>query len=456
MIKRFLAISIMVLVMAFVVSCAQDAPAPAADAPAAPAPAAPAPQAAEAPVAEAADEITELVFWHIQTHELRAPILQDAVDRFMASNPNYNVNVVTIMNDVYKQQLIIAMAANELPDIFMSWTGGPMIEYINAGHLFDMTDLVNATDIPDRLLEAGLAQGTHNDRIYGLPAEGVAIAVVFYNRTMFADLGIEVPTTIAELEQVAETLIANGIIPFALANHNRWTGSMYYMNLATRIGGLEPFKGAVSGEGSFHHDSFVLAGNTIQDWVNRGFFAPGFNGLDEDIGQSRQLMYAGLAGMHVIGNWFVSQVLSENPDFYEHVGVFQFPAWENSPANQNIVIGTVGDNFYHIASTSASPEGAFRLLTYVVDDVAMMQRLAAGAIPPIVGVADLLEDPLLQEIMRIVQNAPAVQLWYDQYLPPFVGQAHLNSLQEVFGLTMTPEEANAAKQEAVEAYRAGN
>ena len=231
---------------------------------------------------------------------------------------------------------------------------------------------------------------------------------------------------------------------------------MYYMNLATRFGGLVPFQGAVSGAGSFHDESFTFAANTIQDWVNRGFFAAGVNGLDEDLGESRQLMYAGAAGMHVMGNWFVSQVLGENPDFFDNLGVIRFPAWTNSPADQNIVIGTVGDNFYHIAATSVSPEGAFRLITYMVDDTAMNARLNAGAIPPIIGVADMLENPLLQEIMRIVQAAPAVQLWYDQYLPSAVAEAHLSSLQQVFGLTITADDMNTAKQTAIEAYRAGN
>ena len=47
-----------------------------------------------------------------------------------------------------------------------------------------------------------------------------------------------------------------------------------------------------------------------------------------------------------------------------------------------------------------------------------------------------------------------MQLFYDQYLPPAVAQVHLDTLQEVFGLTMEPEEAARRMQEANEEYLA--
>ena len=56
--------------------------------------------------------------------------------------------------------------------------------------------------------------------------------------------------------------------------------------------------------------------------------------------------------------------------------------------------------------------------------------------------------------MEAVSNASSIQLWYDQYLPPAVANAHLDGLQEVFGLTKTPAEAQAMMQEAMEAYNA--
>jgi len=397
-------------------------------------------------------EDVNLEFWHIQTMSPRVDIIAASVDRFIEANPQYSVEIVPIMNDVYKDRILIAMGAGEVPDIFMSWSGGPMIEYVNAGHIYDITDMFNASGLLGRYLEGGIAQATYNDRIWGVPTENVAVAAVWYNREIFENLGLSVPNTITELEQVAEILVENDIIPFALANGPRWTGSMYFMYLATRHGGLDPLINAVTGEGSFEHPSFVFAGERLQDWVTRGFFAPGFNGNDEDAGDSRQLLYAEVAAMHIMGAWFVSQVDSENADFLDKLGVFPFPAYENSTADQNIAIGTAGDNFYHVGTTSPSHQGAFDLIMQLLDEQAVVERIESGAVPPLHGIEP--EVPLARDAVAIMQRAPAVQLWYDQFLPPEVGQAHLDTLQAIFGLTMTPEEANSAVQATLDAHLA--
>ena len=62
------------------------------------------------------------------------------------------------------------------------------------------------------------------------------------------------------------------------------------------------------------------------------------------------------------------------------------------------------------------------------------------------------KDPLTKEIVEAANNAPEIQLWYDQYLAPSVATAHLDGLQEVFGLTKTPEEAQQEMQDAMDEY----
>lgn len=81
--------------------------------------------------------------------------------------------------------------------------------------------------------------------------------------------------------------------------------------------------------------------------------------------------------------------------------------------------------------------------------------VAAGQIPPIVGVDDMITDPVSKSIIDAANKASAVQLWYDQYLNPTVANAHLDGNQEVFGLTMTPEEANQKMQAAQAEYLSG-
>lgn len=397
-------------------------------------------------------EKINLNLWHIQTTDPMPGIIQGSIDRFMADNPNYNVKVDVVLNDAYKQKLTVAMSSGSTPDIYIHWSGGPMIEYINSGHCADITEHMNKDGYKDRFLEAGIAQATYNDRIYAVPVENVAVAGIFYNKEIFEEYNLSEPETMADLEKICDTLKANGIIPFSLANKTQWTGSMYYMYFATRHGGIEPFNDTVSGEGSFENDTFVYAGNQVQKWVDAGYFNEGFNGADEDTGQSRELLYSNQAAMTVMGSWFTATVQGENPDFFKKVGFFTFPKVEGSSADPNIVVGTVGDNFYSVSGSCKDVEGAFKAITYLLDETAVEERKEANKIVPFKDFQS--NDPILQNLIEIVKKAPAVQLWYDQYLPPEVADLHKSTSQAIFGKTMTPEQANARMQEAMQAYLA--
>ena len=67
-------------------------------------------------------------------------------------------------------------------------------------------------------------------------------------------------------------------------------------------------------------------------------------------------------------------------------------------------------------------------------------------IVPVKDAGDHIKDPVVKEIFDAAQEASSIQLWYDQYLPTSVASAHLDGLQEVFGLTKTPQEAQEEMQ----------
>ena len=391
-----------------------------------------------------------LEIWSIQIDGNGPDIFRRAIDRFNADNPDIKVNLTLVANDSYKQRLAVAMAAGKTPDLFLSWSGGPMYEYANNNQIIDLSPYMDADNYKDKFLDAAVVQATYQGKIWGFPLTNVAVCTVFYNKEIFSRLGIQTPTTIQELETACDTLKTNGITPFSLANKTQWTGSMYFMFLATRRGGTQPFIDAVDGSGTFLDPAFIYAGEKIQEWVNKGYFLSGFNGLDWDSGQARAPFYQGQTAMLIMGSWFVSQAQSESPEFFSNMGVFNFPRDEGGTGNPGTVIGTVGDNFYHISATSKNPDKAFALLTYLIDDEGVQDTINDGRIPPVKNAT--LSDPLLTELFAQVQAAPDMQLWYDQSLSAEVADVHKITSQEIFGGTMTPEEAARQLQAAQEAY----
>ena len=220
-----------------------------------------------------------------------------------------------------------------------------MYEYIDSGFAQPIDDLLNQSDIKDKLLDAAVEQGSYNGHVYAIPYLNVSLAGIFYNKDMFKQYGLEEPKTLADLENICATLKENGITPFALANGSKWTGSMYFMSLAARYGGLEPFQNAVAGTGKFTDDCFIKAGEKIQEWVKNGYFPDGVNSLSEDDGQAKQLMYQETAGMLLCGSWYTGTFQTDSEEFYQKIGWFPFPAIDDSDADPTIQIGTVGDQF---------------------------------------------------------------------------------------------------------------
>ncbi len=443
-ISKALAAGIAIAMSLSIAACGSSTPAATSTSTAAASSAAPSSTAAES--SAPAGEPVKLTLWHIQTTEPMPTIIKDSMDRFSKDNTNYTVEISAMQNDAFKTKIAVAMGSDQMPDIFPHWSGGPMNTYVDSKKIADLTAYMDKDGYKDRFMPAAINQATYQNKIWAIPVENTAVAMFFYNKDLFAKFNLQVPKTITELEKVADTLKKNGIIPFSLANKTQWTGSMYYMYLADRYGGADAFNAAAQRTGSFENEAFTKAGNKIQEWVKKEYFNKGFNGLDEDSGQSRTLLYSDKAAMTLMGSWFLSTAAGENKDFMTKVGSFPFPAAEDGKGDPNSVVGTVGDNFYSVAANCKDVEGAFKAVTYLIDDTAVAKRIEAGRVPPVKGVK--VTDPLLQDVLTAVEKAPSVQLWYDQYLPADVAQVHKDTSQAIFGLAKTPDQVNKEMEAA--------
>lgn len=436
-------------------------PEPVKDTPVAPAKDDPAPAPEETVVDDGTLKVTDkdmtITLWDIATDEPANIIQPAAVERFMAAYPNIKVDNTHIQNDTYKEKLVIAMSSGQCPNMYIHWGGGPMNEYIDSGFGVPVTDLMNNyCDV--KFLDAAIAQSTYNGEIYAVPYGGLSGSGIYYNKKIFEKLGLSIPKTVAELEAACETLKANKYIPFSLANQSKWTGSMYFMYLASRFGGVEEFNKAVAGTGSFESDAFQYAAETIQKWIKAGYFPDGVNSLSPDDGQDRQLMYTEEAAMMLHGTWQSGNMKGDAPEWYaESIGYFAFPKLETSSADQSIVVGTsIGNAFsFNTGDDKDLLNACFVLATqFYNDDTYNKAQIEAGGLPSIEGMGDTLTDPCMQQVWKDFSSASNVQLWYDQYLPPEVSEVHKSTSQELFGLTKTPAEANKELQDAMQKYLA--
>jgi len=392
----------------------------------------------------------QLTLYSIQGDSAVNEVIADSVNRFEKSNSGFEVVHELIPNDLYKNRLSVCVATNQMPDVFPTWSGSILKEYVSIGGVVNLSSYMKE-DYSSRFNKKALDMVTFDNGIWGVPVENMCIAMIFYNKNIYKILNLSEPKTFGQLKKNIEVLKEHGYTPFALANRTAWTGSMFYMYFVDRLGGPSVFDNAANrkNNGSFDNEVFVKAGEMVQQLVDMGAFPQGFNWKNEDSGDARNLLYNESAAMILTGSWFMSNVMFEFPEFYDNVGVFPFPAIEGGKGDPNNTIGTMGDNFYSVASSCGYIDQAFELVQYLIDDTAVQKRINAGKIPPVNDV--VIKDPLTNEILDAIKKTPNVQFWYDQYLPPKLSEAHLTVTRQIFG-GEDPERAARTMEEITRQY----
>lgn len=394
----------------------------------------------------------KIVLWDVQTAGGLPAIIDAAAQDYNAENPDVPLEVVHILNDPYKTKLKVAMGAPEAPDLFHNWGGGPLKEYIDAGLVATIDEVKE--DLLKTYIPAAFDPVTFDGETYGVPYSSLTGVYFWYRKDIFAQYKVTPPKTWTEFLQVCETLKKAGIAPIALANKNKWPGSFYYMYLADRVGGADMFTNALYRKNNvtFEDPGYVKAGELLQELVNKGYFAEGFNGMDEDLQTADALIANGKAGMFLMGSWYLGRVRTNTPDIAEQIDLFPFPAFEGGKGDPTNLIGSPGQDYLSITANTKNKAAALKYLTeYQMNEKWIKSAVEGGYIPPVKGVSELMDDPLLKKIAESFEKAGRVQVYYDQFLSPAMGEKHKDLVQALFGLEMTPQEVAKAHEEALQA-----
>lgn len=389
------------------------------------------------PAQAAGGEKKKLSFWYIETGK-RKELIEAAVQKFMKDHPEADVEVVQIPNDPYKTKLSVAMGGGNPPDVFHSWGGGWLKQFVSANQVLDLTGKINA----DTYVPAALGAATFNNKVYGAPL-AMSVVPFFYNKEIFAKYNLQPPKTYDDLLKIIDTLKKENIIPIAMANKTKWPSAFYLMYFAEKLAGAQIFNEAFERTGrTFDDEAYVKAGEMIQDLVKRGAFNPGFNGLQYDTGQSRQLLYTGKAAMELQTASYVNNVTNESPDFAKKLGMFPFPEVTGGKGNITNVVGGVSP-VLSVSAKTKYPELAIELVkALTTQELAQQMADQTSALSAVKGVK--YNDPFAQQLNEMLSKAGNLQTFYDQTLPPELAELHKDTTQALFGQSMTPVEA--AKQ----------
>ncbi len=375
-------------------------------------------------------------WWHLDTQDKQKACWQKMADDYMAKHPNVKIEITVLENEAFKQKIATVMQSGDPPDIFRSWGGGVMNEYAKAGLLKDITGKLKGTAWGNSFGAGPLGVYSYNGKYYGVPYDMGAVGI-WYNKAIFKKLGLSPFKTWADLIDGVKKIKAAGIIPIALGEGDKWPGHFWWVYLAVRIGGKDAFDKAYSRKGSFADPPFIQAGEKLKELTDLQPFQSGFLGASYN--DEATLVGNGKAAMELMGQWAPYVEASTTPNkkgLGDDLGWMPFPSVEGGAGAPNDIMG--GGNGYVIGK-KAPPE-AIDFLKYItsVDNEKTLIDVF-GIIPTVKGAESAIKDPNTLQIVNAVNNAGYYQLYYDQYLPPAVGETVKDAVQSLFAGKTDPK-----------------
>lgn len=173
-----------------------------------------------------------------------------------------------------------------------------------------------------RGLDAARENVTIDGKTYGLVYNALYQGV-YYNKTMFAENGWEVPETQEELQAIIDDCNAKGIIPFASHMVDTWSiGNVTMQFMMNDVFNNDPTWGDKfrAGEVSFAGDAAAQTAYQYNKLIFDNTYPETFSTEQTDCDAK---MVLGEAAMKVSGSWSIQNFLDidENFDF----GIFPFP-----------------------------------------------------------------------------------------------------------------------------------
>lgn len=392
-------------------------------------------------------EVKFMHLWPEGSSKQHYDVVNEIIADFEKEHEGVKIDLEVLSNEQYKDKLRVLSTSKELPDVGMTWAAGFLEPYVG-GNMFAPLDDVIEEELSDSFVPGTAEAYALDGKTYGLPLE-LNIVTLYYNKAMFDEQGLEAPKTFEELENVIKVFKEDGIDPIALGNKDAWTGSLWYMYLADRLGGAEVLNKAIDRSGTFEDPALVEAGQKVQDLVDMGAFVNGFNGLADE--EAKSMFMSEQVPMYLIATWDLPNYTTNETvpqEFRDSVEYLKFPTVDGN-GDMNSFVGGPGVGLF-VAEDSEVKEEAKDFAAYFVKQWGEKAVTQAGVIPATKVDADSLDLPEMYiDILNELNEASNITLFADVQMSPEVAQVHLDSIQALFGKEMTPEEFAKAHEDAL-------
>jgi raffinose/stachyose/melibiose transport system substrate-binding protein len=355
------------------------------------------------------------------------PVVAEINRRFHAAYPNITVQFSSNATDQYETVLKARLAGGDAPDIFGVYPGAKFYPYAKAKYLADLSDEPWVA----RLLPGAKRVTTYTDgKVYTLPMDSNAIGVI-YNKQIFSQHGLSVPTNWTDFLTVCEKLKSAGVTPLALGIKDQWVDQLIPYTMAPSAiyrDNINFDRQLVAGTSSFSHSAWTQMMKDYLDLNAHGYFNQGALGTTYD--QTTQLIAASKAAMVVNGNWILAPIRRLNPGL--SLGMFPLPYVQ---AGQPIWVSAGAGTTSAISATTKYPQEARKYLQFWArPDIMALYLKEKVAYSSFKDISNPALDPAAQDMIGPMKVGTYSSL--DQNWPVGVQDVMLKDIQSVFAGSM--------------------
>lgn len=403
------------------------------------APTATAPAAEDASGAEAAAEPVTLTYL-VDDSEANQASAKALADAYMAANPNVTIVVESRPGGTEGDNLVkTRLATGEMTDVFW-YNSGSLLQALNpAETLVDISGEAFVANMAESFLPT-VSQG---DAIFGVPSQTAMGGGILYNKKIYADLGLEVPTTWDEFVANNEAIKAAGIAPVIATFGDTWTSQLFVLADYYNVEQAVPTFAAdyTANQAKYATTPAATKGFEYlqqgfeEEWWQQDYATTRFE-------QGLQLLAEGQGAHYPMLTFALSTIAANMPDEIENIGFFAVPGSDAATNGATIWMPAAT----YIPQTTENVDVAKDFLGFIAS-TAGVDALNAAVAPtgPYVIKGATLPDSVLSAVRDVAayidagKAGPALE-----FLSPIKGPS-LEQLTVAVGTgQMTAEEAAAA------------
>ncbi|MCX7024414.1 MAG: sugar ABC transporter substrate-binding protein [Spirochaetes bacterium] len=381
------------------------------------------------PVATFAQKQTEIIVMSNYSDQAPKDTMAAVAAEFMRLNPTIKVTINTVAHEQFKTQLVNYLTAKNPPDLLTWFAGYRMQQHAVKGLLEPLDTAFPGGKMEKEFPAAFKDACSFKGKVYMMPNSWYWWAV-YYNKDVFASLGLKPPKTWDEFLAVCEALKKGGVAPIAIGAKDTWTAGGWFDYMDVAVNGGDFHKQLTAGTVAYTDPKVLKTFGYLADLSKKGYIMP--NATSYSWQEAANVLFDGKAGMYLMGQ-FVKDVAPA--DKKDSIDFFKFPL---VGANTKYGVDTPLDGFM-MPKNSKNKVAAKKFLLFMATKEGQelfakpLGRLAANINVPVPN-ADA------QRGLDMVKGATWAMLFYDRDAPEEMAAKGMNAIVDIL---QTPDNMNA-------------